>query len=812
MMSPFLTIILAAALFVFSPADLSAGEAPSSPFVMESASGRVSIDAWEIEISELLLALSKKTQTDIVIDSGVSGKITVKLSAATIEETLRAICQNSAVEYEYNPETHSWRVLRRFAFSESSANSPKSLAAGKEDGNALIAKKPEHITSAGNIAPAVSGTTTPASATAKSHQQTRPAYKKGELLVRFTKAATPEQIADLHAKLGSSVIREIPRIGMQRIKLRDGLSEADALRAYQESRIVEHAELHALRYPQATPDDPYFSSQWNMKKIGAEATWDISTGNREIIVAVIDSGVDDTHPDLQGNIWINAVEKNGEAGVDDDGNGYIDDIYGWDFAGYDDGIPETNDSDNNPMDIYGHGTHVAGIIGAVGNNGVGVSGMNWTVRVMPLKVRQDNDGDFTDAAILEAIYYAIANGAHVVNCSFGGSLASLNEYTAFNNLKLAGIISACAAGNYSDDMDESDKLYPACYKVDNIIHDLTKGDTFCPGLDNIISVANTNSSDTLSASSNYGKTTVDVAAPGDSIYSTALLSGTTASVRSVDASPAVEYPALGMEYAALTAAEGITGVLYDCGMGYSGYTCDSEVIDQIPAAVSGNIALIQRGNCDGEDFYFSQKVANAMAKGAAGVIIYNNLENDADDNFDLEGGTLGAPGNWGIPVVSIPKASGEALLSLLAKAPLEIALINKPTENPYKYMSGTSMAAPHVAGLAALLYGQCPTVPYACVRDTIINHVDKVAGLQDKVASGGRINAYQSLTSMFPPGDLSADCRIDLADAILALGILSGVETPLPCPLAAFRLDANGDEVIGLAEVIYILQTLVGRE
>jgi len=806
-MSPFLTIILAGALFAFSPICAYASEALHPPFIMESAGGRVSIDAREIEISKLLLALSEMTKTDIVIDNGVSGKITIKLSAATIEEALRAICQNSAVEYEYNSDAHSWRVLRRFAFSESNANSPKSFAAGKEDGNGIITQQPGHIAAAGNIAPAVSGTSAPASAAADSHQQKRPAYKKGELLIRFTKTATPEKIADLHAKLGSSVIREIPRIGLQRIRLRDGADEKDALRAYRENPLVEHVELHALRYPQATPDDPAFSSQWNMKKIAAEATWDISTGNPEIIVAVIDSGVDYAHPDLQENIWVNAAEKSGVAGVDDDNNGYTDDFYGWDFAGM------ASSGDNDPMDPYGHGTHISGIIGAVGNNGIGVAGMNWTVRIMPLKVMQDSDPvhSFLEADILEAIKYAIDNGADVVNCSFGGPLATIEEYIAFKNLKLAGVISACAAGNDGQDMDKSGKNYPACYSVDNSIIGMDDKDVFCLGLDNILSVANANSSDALSSSSNYGKTTVDVAAPGESIYSTAPLSGTTASVRLVDASPAVEYPALGMEYAAQTPTEGIVGALYDCGMGYKDYTCGTEVIDQIPAAVSGNIALIQRGKCDGKDFTFSQKVANAMAKGAVGVIIYNNLENDADDNFDVEGGTLGAPGNW-IPVVSIPKTSGETLISLVARAPLEVALINKLTVNPYKTMSGTSMAAPHVAGLAALLYGQCPTVGYASVRSAIINNVEPLKSLRDKIASGGRINAYRTLKSIFPPGDLSADCRIDLADAILALGILSGNETPLPCPLAAFHLDANGDGVVGLAEVIYILQTLVAHE
>jgi len=806
-----ITAIVAACAFFYPPSSGGSAESVNTQayLVVESDDGRVSIDARDVEIAELLRAVAQKTKTNISIGAGVSGKITVKLSAATSAEALKAICQNSAVVYEYLPDTNSWRVLRSFAVSGANGETPAVLldggTAGASGESAASQKRPGKIAAPEGVTAGARAPAMPSSPPAGASREKRPAYKAGELLVKFRDGATPEQIAALHARLGSVVIKNLPKLRLQRIKLKTGLAEAEAIRQYQEAAIVEHVELHALRYPQATPNDPGFPSQWNLRKIGAEALWNITTGNRDVIVAVIDSGVDYKHPDLRDNIWVNTAEQNGQPGVDDDGNGHPDDIYGWDFA----------DNDNDPFDpgdSSGHGTHVAGIIGAVGNNGVGVSGVNWKIRIMPLKVTADGRTAFEEADIIEAIDYAIANGADVVNCSFGGSLPSLNEYTAFKNLKQAGILAVCAAGNYGNDMDKGGKIYPASYMVDNVIHDTT--DIFCPGLDNILSVASTDSSDALAASSNYGKTTVDVAAPGESIYSTAPLSGTTASVRSVDASPAVEYPALGMEYAALTTAEGIAGALYDCGMGYSGYTCESEVMDQIPAAVSGNIALIQRGNCDGQAFYFSQKVANAMAKGAAGVIIYNNLKDDPydDDNFDTEGGTLGAPGSW-IPVVSISKTAGEALLSLLSKAPLRVALTNKPTVNPYKDMTGTSMAAPHVAGLAGLIYGQCPSVGYADIKAAIINTSDKIPALADKVASGGRINALASLTSMFPPGDLSGNCRLGLEDAIIALRLLANMDTPLVCPLSTpnCRLDVNNDAMIGPAEAIYILQKISGN-
>ncbi|MHB8090124.1 MAG: S8 family serine peptidase [Syntrophales bacterium] len=784
------------AAFVFFPAPASSAASEklnTQPYlVVEAKDGQVSIDARNAEITELLPAVAQKTKTNIFIGAGVEGKITVKLFAATIEEVLRAISQNSAVVYEYLPETESWRVLRALIVAEAKEKNtglPAHLAAANGKGapsTKQSGKSSQQEDSIVKTSAAGKQAKTPAAAPYAANLEKRPSYKAGELLVKFKDEAAPEQIAALHARLGSVVLKNLPKLRLQRIKLQDGFSEAEAIKQYQEAPIVEHAERHALRYPQTTPNDPSFSRQWNLKKIGAEALWNISTGSRDVIVAVIDSGVDYSHPDLRDNIWINEAEKTGIDGVDDDGNGYIDDIYGWDFA----------NNDNNPFpfdpdNIYGHGTHVAGIVGAAGNNGVGVSGVNWRVRIMPLKVNVDNSSEFINTDIIEAIDYAIANGAQVVNCSFGGNASDTEELAAFARLREKGIIAACAAGNYSNDLDISGKIYPASYD-----------------LDNIISVANTDSTDALASTSNYGKIEVDVAAPGNSIYSTFPFSGT--SVKAIDLLPPAKYPAIGMEYAALTSDSGITGALYDSGMGYTNYDCDMMgYIDQIPDAVSGNIALIKRGNCDGVAFTFSQKALNAQAKGAKGIIFYN----DVVDDFDIGGGTLGSPGVW-VPAVSITKADGEALLGMLSTGTgvQRVTLINKSSTNPYGYNSGTSMAAPHVAGLAGLIYGQCPSAGYADVRASIIKNVDKIPALTDKIASGGRINAFAALTGMFPPGDLSADCRIGLEDAILGIRILAGMETTLVCPLstAACRLDTNNDGVIGGEEVIYILQKISG--
>jgi subtilisin family serine protease len=284
---------------------------------------------------------------------------------------------------------------------------------------------------------------------------------------------------------------------------------------------------------------------------------------------------------------------------------------------------------------------------------------------------------------------------------------------------------------------------------------------------------------------------VDLMAPGVGIYSTALeSSGTDALVRVAGTNP-VEYAALGMSYAGRTDGNGITGTAYNCGQGYA---------DQFPAGLIGYIALIQRGNRDGSAFYFNQKVQNAQAAGAKGVIIYNNVV----DDFDTNGGTLGGPDGW-VPAVSITKAAGEALI---ARGTPTVTLINKPVV--YGYLSGTSMAAPHVAGAAGLLLAQCPSLTYSGVRSALLDTVDKVGSVAGKMVSGGRLNAFAALRSLLLPGDLTGDCRIGLDDAVLALQMISGLPPALPYPCPACGTDVTGEGKIWLPDAIFILQTAAG--
>ena len=275
---------------------------------------------------------------------------------------------------------------------------------------------------------------------------------------------------------------------------------------------IAYFEPDAVQAVQLLPDDSSFSSLWGMHNTGqtggtsdadidAPEAWDITTGSSDVVVAVIDTGIDYEHPDLAANVWVNPGETPDD-GIDNDGNGYIDDVHGWDFA-YD---------DSDPMDGDGHGTHVSGTIGAVGDNAKGVAGVNWTVRLMALKFLNDHGSGSTADAILATNYATMMKldyGVNIVatNNSWGGGGYSSALRDAIQAGGDAGILFVAAAGNggndgIGDDNDVSPH-YPSNYDLD------------C-----IISVAATNHNDQRAGFSNYGESSVDLAAPGVSIYST----------------------------------------------------------------------------------------------------------------------------------------------------------------------------------------------------------------------------------------------------------------------------------------------------
>ncbi len=295
-------------------------------------------------------------------------------------------------------------------------------------------------------------------------------------------------------RLGLAVKRELDRDGMLLLRAPDvsldSVPSAQAQLAANAS--CEFVEPDFIVHTGATPNDPSYGSGdlWAMAKISAPTAWDVRHDASGVVVAVIDTGVRCTHEDLATNLWRNPGEIAGN-GRDDDGNGYADDVYGIDAY----------NGDSNPMDDNGHGTHVAGTIGAVGNNGKGVVGAAWNVGIMALKF-QNSRGSGAASDAITCINYAVENGADILSNSWGGGPSSAALESAIIAARNAGVIFVAAAGNDGDNTD-TDRHYPSSYTQDNIV-----------------SVAATTQSDGLASFSNYGATSVDIAAPGVDIYST----------------------------------------------------------------------------------------------------------------------------------------------------------------------------------------------------------------------------------------------------------------------------------------------------
>ncbi len=336
-------------------------------------------------------------------------------------------------------------------------------------------------------------------------------FISGEVLVAFHAGVPQDRSEAARAELGATTIQTFQEIRLQRWKLPPSMSVSDAVRRLATNPGVRYAEPNYVVNALAIPNDPLRNDLWGLHNLGqtggtndadidALEAWDVQTGSSSIVVGVVDTGIDYTHEDLAGNIWTNPGEDldgNGVVdptdfnGVDDDANGKIDDLRGWDCR----------NEDNDPMDDHNHGTHVAGTIGARGNNGIGVVGVSWNVKLMPLKfLGTGGSGSTTDA--IECINYAAsfvdANGNKIVRVtsnSWGGGRRSKALQDA---IAKSGALFVAAAGNSGS----SSKMYPAGYD-----------------LDNIISVAATDHNDALASFSNFGSDWVDLGAPGVGVLS-----------------------------------------------------------------------------------------------------------------------------------------------------------------------------------------------------------------------------------------------------------------------------------------------------
>jgi thermitase len=324
------------------------------------------------------------------------------------------------------------------------------------------------------------------------------------VLVRFAADASAAQRAQMRARADVERDTTLPVRGLELVDPEPGVSVGGAVADLERMDGVLYAEPDRVVHQTATPNDPLLSYEWGLTTIRAPGAWDVTTGSSEVTMAVVDTGIDASHPDLAPNLWSNPGESGAGRetnGRDDDGNGRIDDVHGWDFV----------DSDAQPQDGNGHGTHVAGTIAARGNDATGVVGVSWSAGLMALRVLGDDGSGFVSDAV-SAYAYAARSGARVVNASLGGDSFSRAERDAI--AAAPSTLFVVAAGNDGVDNDVT-SAYPCDYD-----------------LANVICVAASDRDDALASFSNYGATNVDLAAPGVEIASTwpggryALLDGT----------------------------------------------------------------------------------------------------------------------------------------------------------------------------------------------------------------------------------------------------------------------------------------------
>lgn len=472
---------------------------------------------------------------------------------------------------------------------------------------------------------------------------------------------------------------------------------------------------HAL---ETVPNDTSYSELWGLSNSGqtvnstsgisgvdisAPQAWDIRTDCSSVIVAVIDSGINYNHEDLAANMWSGATNK------------------GYDFVG---------SNDNDPLDTNGHGTHVAGTIGAVGNNATGTSGVCWSVQLMAVRAL-DTTGSGTTADIVEGINYAVSNGAKVINMSIGGSSYDMAYETAVNNAVSADIVVVVAAGNETTNNDLTPS-YPASFSNTGIV-----------------SVAAIDQSGCLASFSNYGANTVDIAAPGVNIKSSWPGTHTT-----IDETALTGWTQAGGTEWGLAGFTSSTGSSFNMlvnpvNYGVSNYTASQATVVYKTHNLTGSEAVT---------FSFFTILDLAGDPDDLFAPVYDNSGGDPTNPLQVFAGQIGS-GSFTYDVTACVNSATCSLGYLLqtdaaisstrgAAAGLTSILTLDINTNSYNTIQGTSMAAPHVAGLAALLRAQNPSASASQIIQAIYNGGTFNSQLGGKTTTGKMINASEALKQL----------------------------------------------------------------
>lgn len=587
---------------------------------------------------------------------------------------------------------------------------------------------------------------------ASSEPDKRPVYAPGQILIKYKEQRKAATEAFYQRTMNITTLESFKSTGAQRMSLPAGMTVEEALAMYASDPDVEFVEPNYYRYVDATPNDTHFNLMWALHNTGqtiatttagaitgtpdadidAPEAWDLETGtSSQVIVAIIDTGVAYDHPDLAANIWNNPDET--PDGIDNDGNGLIDDIVGWDYV----------DNDNEPFDFHRHGTHVSSTVAAVGNNGTGSTGVSWSSKIMILRVG-DSLGMITSSDVISAIQYADSKGADIINLSMGNHTFSAAEKAAID---ASSAVIVCSAGNSGADNDTSPH-YPSSYTSANII-----------------AVANSDYNDDLAGTSNFGATTVDVTAPGslifgainarqdvlnqsiDNVTAPALPSRwsgggsqgawVSSTAYKISDTNALTHVSTGATYSLndnchitspsidLSTHEGAVLTFYAYGKSEAN---DDLVVETAagqtgpwtiqPMTGNGHYNLLTLAGIDTNGEWFRMRVNLKTLEGLNQAYIRFRFTDNGDSNQAM---------GWFIDDITIT------------------AHDNTYNANSFAYLTGTSMATPHVTGIAALIKSRNPAFTNIDIIDAIFRGAEAKPSLSGKVATGGRVNAYQAL-------------------------------------------------------------------
>ncbi len=564
----------------------------------------------------------------------------------------------------------------------------------------------------------------------------------GEVLVKFKPKATAQIRKASVASRGHSVLADLNQSDWVQLKVGAGQSVKEALAAYQNDPSVEYIQPNYIYRIAAVPNDTQYGQLWAFKNTGQivntgtytpkvgtpgndiniEKAWDRITDCSSVVVAVVDSGVNYNQGDLAGNMW------NGGTTYPNHGYNYVN-------------------GNNDPMDLEGHGTHVAGIIGAAGNNSEGTTGVCWKASIMAVRVA-DSTGDATTANILQGVNFAVAKGAKVINMSIGVGGAFDQAYSdAITNAQTNDVVVVVSAGNEASNNDGgTTPVYPCNFSNPNLI--------CVAALDQNYQLANF---------SNYGSTSVDVGAPGTNILST--YAGTKAVITDSLTSGwnGSTTTGGGWSYGDLMVGAVPTPFLVNPG-NYPNGQYNNSTDDRAWKAfnLAGvNVALLEASfivNVISGD-HFRIGYSGTGGDPFAGGTIVGDVDNVATSpnlipsKIDISGG-IGANCSIGFQLQSgsAPTDLGVAITGFS----IETLTLNTTT---YNTIDGTSMASPEVAGLAAMLRARNPQYTYADVVNAIKQGGRAVAALAGKTTTGKAIDVMSSLAYINPPTGLTATVK-----------------------------------------------------